>query len=81
MEAGNGAVYLAYACAQKISAATGATANSVLSAVGGGKPRTVYGDVLFVKESVRQECIVDLGEADFRHVREKFQRCVSLRVA
>jgi hypothetical protein len=37
----------------KISAATGATANSVLSAVGGGKPRTVYGDVLFVKESVR----------------------------
>ncbi|KAJ7510364.1 hypothetical protein B0H11DRAFT_1958658 [Mycena galericulata] len=77
MDAGGGAVYLAYASAQKLSAAVGAVANSVLagtSAPGGNKPRTVYGDVLFVKESLAQECIVDLGEADFKHVREKFLR-------
>ncbi|KAJ6577360.1 hypothetical protein B0H19DRAFT_1370574 [Mycena capillaripes] len=76
MDVGNGTVYLAYACAQKISATTGATVNSVLSATGpaGGKPRMVYGDVLFVKESVSRECIVDLDEADFKHVRERFQR-------
>ena len=43
---------------------------------GGGKPRTVYGDVLIIKESLARECIVDL--ADFKHVREKFVRCVSV---
>ncbi|KAJ6570213.1 hypothetical protein DFH09DRAFT_1154377, partial [Mycena vulgaris] len=77
MEAGGSAVYLAYACAQKISAAKGVTVNSVLSApasAAGAKPRTVYGDVLVLKESMARECIVDLDEADFKHVREKFGR-------
>ncbi|KAF7330328.1 hypothetical protein MVEN_02471100 [Mycena venus] len=76
MDAGNGTVYIAFANVQKLSAANGVTANSVLSAAGaaGGKPRTVYGDVLFVKESLTRECIVNLGEADFNHVRERFQR-------
>ncbi|KAJ7671633.1 hypothetical protein DFH06DRAFT_1178206 [Mycena polygramma] len=76
MDAGNGSVYIAYACVQKVSAARSATVNGALSAPGpaGGKPRKVYGDVLFVKQSVARECIVDLDEGDFKHVRERFQR-------
>ncbi|KAF7327457.1 hypothetical protein MKEN_00323800 [Mycena kentingensis (nom. inval.)] len=76
MEAGGGTVYLAWAYAQKITAATGGAVNAVLSdaSATNGKPRTVYGDVLILKESQARECIVDLDEADLKHVREKFGR-------
>ncbi|KAK7032875.1 hypothetical protein R3P38DRAFT_3312987 [Favolaschia claudopus] len=76
MDGGSGVVYLAFASTQKVAAANGMTPNSVLSVAGpaGGKPRTVYGDVLFVKESLERESIVDLKEGDLKHVRERFQR-------
>nr|GAT50211.1 predicted protein [Mycena chlorophos] len=73
-EKGSGSVYLAWGFAQKkITMVMGGQVNAGLS----DQSRTVYGDVLIMKESGDSEageCIVDLDEGDLKHVCDRFRK-------